>query len=107
MTTEEDYWEKNGITKPQSYVVCAAYRYKDLIITGARHSDKIMNNILRLLPKEVKPNGGSGWEQGFINQFGEFLNRQEAMIVVKASGQPFNAKRNGGNGKDLYSEGIY
>ena len=105
--TEPDYWEKNGIPKPQQVVVCAAYRHKDLIITGARHSDKIMNSVLRLLPKEVKPQNGSGWEQGFINQFGEFLNRQEALIVAKASGQPLNMERNGGNGKDLYSEGVY
>jgi len=107
MSEQDDYWEKNGIIKPQAVVVCAAYRHGELIIAGARHSDKIMNSILRLLPDELKPHGGSGWEQGFINQFGEFMTREHALLTAKLSGQPLDMKRNGGNGKQLYSEGLY
>lgn len=47
------------------------------------------------------------FEQGFIDQWGCFYTRTEAMQAVKASGQPFNIKRNGGNDDELYSEGLY
>ena len=47
-------------------------------------------------------------EQGFINQFGEFLTREQAMIDAKASGQPLDMERGcGGDEHTLYSEGLY
>lgn len=86
------------------WIVCAAIKNGELVIAGARHFDKIMHGQLSVvaLVFDVKK-----WEQGFIDQWGNFYNRQEAMSIVKESGQPFNAERNGGNGKDLYSEGLY
>lgn len=102
-----DYWEDNNIPKPQQIVVCAACRLEQdgetYLVTGARHFDKVMNNIIRHLPMKLK------WvnaDQGFINQFGEFLTREEALEVVKNNGQPFDPERN--VAKDaLFSEGIY
>jgi hypothetical protein len=47
------------------------------------------------------------WEQGFIDQFGRFYNRKEAMKAVLENGQPFSLKRNGGSGEELFSEGLY
>lgn len=88
-------------------VVCAANRYGDLIVCGARHHDKIMNKqiaILKALGREMKPTKGY---QGFIDQYGVFMSREEALIIAKESGQPFDQERNSGNGKVLYSEGIY
>lgn len=46
-------------------------------------------------------------EQGFIDNFGIFMDRVEALAVAKASGQPLDMKRNGGSGDELYSEGLY
>lgn len=84
-------------------IVCAANRNKDgHIICGARHWDKIM--VSQFKQDHI---AGFLWEQGFIDQFGKFYNRKDAMKVVKESCQPFNADRNGGNGEDLYSEGLY
>ena len=37
-----------------------------------------------------------GEEQGFINQFGEFRTRVEAMKIVSSNGQDFDVDRNGG-----------
>lgn len=90
------------MSRPQQVVVCAANRIDGIIICGARHWDKIMCRVADRLG--IK---GGREEQGFINQFGEFLTREEAMEVVKASGQPFNIERNGGSDKELYSEGLY
>jgi hypothetical protein len=95
-----DYWKKNNLIKPQEIIVCAANKYGDTILCGARHHN--INTQAYQLGFKKEPNN-----QGFINQFGEFRNRQEAMIIVKQSGQKFDAKRNGGNGLDLYSEGLY
>ena len=47
------------------------------------------------------------FEQGFIDQFGRFYDRTAALAVVQFSGQPFNADRNWGSGKLLFSEGLY
>jgi hypothetical protein len=87
------------------HVVCAANKYGDLIICGARHHDKIMNaQIIAIGKDKCKPTEGY---QGFIDQFGVFMSREEALVTAKASGQKLNMARNSGNGKVLYSEGIY
>lgn len=97
----EDYWTKNGITKPQEVIVCAANRKKGLIFCGARHCDKVM----RAQAHAARTNLIAS-EQGFINQFGEFRTREEALQIVLENGQPFNAERNGSS-TDLFSEGLY
>ncbi len=97
-----DYWTERGLTKPQQIIVCAANRVGDLIICGARHCDPIMRAQAAAAGVRLTAS-----EQGFINQFGEFLTRREAMDIVLENGQPFDAQRNSGNGRDLYSEGLY
>ena len=108
-----EYWEKEGITPIQQVVVCAAIlvklneQYKEGYVTlcGARHWDEVMRlqaKVMSLVKKDLV-----GAEQGFIDQFGTFLTREEAMILVKKSGQPFDIDRNGGSMKTLYSEGLY
>jgi len=89
-------------------IVCAAIKYENYIIAGARHFDGIMHKAIDILLGTgwTKPKV-SDWQQGFIDQWGKFYNRKEAMQIVKASGQPFDAERNSGNGQDLYSEGLY
>jgi len=97
-----DYWEENGIEKPQQVVVCAAIRIDNLIIAGARHFDKVMRSQLN----HMDGVNASCGEQGFIDQFGDFLTREEAMEIVKKNGQPFNIERNRGD-TYLFSEGLY
>ncbi len=95
--------------KPKPIIVCAAIRdSENFIITGARHFDDIMHGQLAMY--NAFDNAPSKkWEQGFIDQFGKFHTRTEAMKIVKTGKQAFifNAERNGGNGFDLYSEGLY
>ncbi len=98
---DEDYWIANGIEKPPQIVVCAANRIGDVVLCGARHWDKVMR--AQLFAMGMK---GGGEEQGFIDQFGDFLTRKEAMEIVKKNGQPFDKERNGGD-VYLFSEGLY
>ncbi len=92
-------------------VVCAANRitFKDgrvVTLVGIRHWDPLMHEQADWL----------GWtdrsavakeEQGFLDQWRVFMDREEAMQVVLASGQPFDIERNGGSGQELYSEGVW
>jgi hypothetical protein len=96
-----DYWEENGIEKPQQIVVCAANKFDDVILCGARHWDKVM--CAQANAMGIK---GGTEEQGFIDQFGDFLTREEAMEIVKKNGQRFDIESNGCT-VELYSEGLY
>lgn len=103
---EQEYWE-NGHPKAPKHIVCAANKFGAVLLIGARHWNQNMHaqadvhggiKELRKLGKE---------EQGFIDQFGDYHNRVDALRIVKNNGQPFDEKRNGGNGTELFSEGLY
>jgi len=103
-----DYWERNGIEKPQQVVVCAACKYGDLVLCGPRHWGSSMMSQYRALKQLGFDVGTAAFDQGFINQFGEFLTRQEAMVIAQAAGQPVDIERGcGGDAETLYSEGLY
>lgn len=98
---KNDYWEENGLEKPQQIVVCAACKMGEHIVLGARHFDKRM--------RQQMENTSCNWklaEQGFIDQFGDFITREEAMSIIKKNGQPFSIERNRGD-TVLFSEGLY
>ncbi|MBL4766302.1 MAG: hypothetical protein JKY94_01015 [Rhodobacteraceae bacterium] len=105
--THAEQWEPPADVKP--WMVCAACRSPDgFIAMGSRHwSDGMWVSVKLWQKASSDPLDCSQWDQGFIDQWDRFYTREEAMQAVKASGQPFNAERNGGNGHDLYSEGLY
>lgn len=82
-------------------VVCAANRIDGVILCGARHWDNIMRDLADAM--NIK---GAKAEQGFIDQWGAFLTREEAMSIVKANNQKIDYGRNGSNDV-LFSEGLY
>ena len=92
-------------SRPQPIIVCAACRYNGLIVCGARHYDMIMSRIIDTFPEGTWKSGQA--EQGFIDQFGEFHDREAALEIVTLSGQNYCAERNGGYGRELFSEGLY
>lgn len=106
--TPMDYWEKKGIEKPQTKIVCAAcivfHNENEVLLVGARHFDAVMRNQATLMGIDLSKTPGK--ISGFIDQFGYFHEREEALAIVKAFGQPFNQERNGSSTK-LFSEGLY
>ena len=91
-------------------VVCAACKHPnlDLILCGARHWDSVMNDQFRSMAMYGEKQGIALWEQGFIDQRGVFMDREEAMQVAKDAKQPIDIKRGcGGSETVLYSEGLY
>lgn len=68
---------------PNPYIVCAACRDANgFIITGARHFDSIMRQVIKACNLKF-----TGWEQGFIDQFGKFYNRKDAWKIADFNGQ--------------------
>lgn len=78
----------------QRRVVCAALRRGGTIICGPRHWDSICRGTSK-----------DGWDQGFVDQHGVFLTREEAWTVAFDAGQII--RRVGGDGKRLFSENLY
>ena len=82
-------------------VVCAAIFKEGQIVTGARHSDKVISSQMAAI------NGRKWWRgatQGFIDQFGDFMTREEAWVVAVDQGQIFREVSSPGK---LYSENLY
>lgn len=65
-------------------IVCAAVRNRQetIIVCGARHFDGIMRAQIAAMNTAEKI-----WEQGFIDQRGNFLTRGEAWKIANAAGQ--------------------
>lgn len=87
-------------------VVCAACYEPEsgIIFCGPRHFDEVMRAQVEAAGMMDR---SGNMIQGFVDQHGIFMERELALVVVLMSGQPFDPVRNGGNGLDLYSEGLY
>lgn len=87
-------------------VVCSANRNKlGQIFIGARHHDHLMN---RAIYGSTDDHSATHWEQGFVDQHGVFMDRQEAWKVAEAAGQiKYRCGGDDANGGTLYSENLY
>ena len=81
-------------------VVCAAVRHGDIVVCSARHADALMHSQLKAHGLRLP-----GCEQGFIDQFCNFLTREQAREIAKANGQII--RRCGGDETRLFSENLY
>lgn len=86
-------------------VVCAAIRCQGIVICGARHYDEFMLDQLKLCG--FKPGVPGHWEQGFIDQRGNFLTRTEAWNIAKQEGQILRDTGRGDKHETLISEDLY
>tara|TARA_B100002049_G_C16070064_1_gene372362 strand:- start:413 stop:907 length:495 start_codon:yes stop_codon:yes gene_type:complete len=90
--------------RPQRRVVCAACRSdKGRLIVGPRHFDPIMKAQIDTM-NYAGDDVGLFEEQGFIDQWGQFLTREDAWIVAKAAHQIIRHVERPGT---LYSENLY
>ena len=94
-------------------IVCAANRYAGtIIVCGARHYDRSMHTVLKYLPEDSR----NSEEQGFINTWGEFLDREEAWTVacyneqvirLVGSQTEYDMTSFMDSGAELFSENLY
>jgi hypothetical protein len=89
--------------KPQRRVVCAALRKRSMQILGARHFDPVMRGMIQYLNL---PFDMADAKQGFIDQWGVFMDRAEAFEIATAAGQ-IRHKSGNPNSKELFSEDLY
>ena len=84
-------------------IVCAAVLYPDgTMLVGPRHFD----NVMRMQYERfgIKHSEDES-VQGFVDQWGEFLTREEAHEVAIMQGQIM--RRCGGDNGRLFSENLY
>lgn len=86
-------------------IVCAANELKNgIVVLGVRHYDQLMMRQLHAM--EMLEMGRTG-EQGFVDNKGEFLTREEALVVATEAGQINTRREKGWPEHMLFSEDLY
>jgi hypothetical protein len=106
-------WKPDYNVTPQR-IVCAANQHKDgAIIVGIRHFDEVMRATIDLR-KQINPDEDwHGCDQGFIDQFNNFISREDAWLIACKANQIYRfcggqTKEDfGKTGIKLYSENLY
>lgn len=86
-------------------VVCAATKYGDVVIPSARHHDPLMHKTAGLMAVSRSTHGIP--EQGFIDQYGVFMDRIEALAVAVHMGQVNRYRPKSFPLNALFSEDLY
>jgi hypothetical protein len=95
---------KNDPQVGKRRIVCAAIKNCDgRIICGARHYDDIMRSQITNSIEWKK----LGTVQGFIDQWDNFLTREDALIVALAAGQVIKVGGGFDGTNELFSENLY
>ena len=92
---------------PVPVIVCAANRWEGVIVCGARHFDDIMRMQIGALHQNNKPDYSGDWEQGFIDQWGNFHTREEALVIATEAGQINFRRPKTHPVTKLFSEDLY
>lgn len=104
-----DWWDGR---KLQRRIVCAANRFqlKDggvLVIPGARHYSRDMAEVIDQVRDKLVEDHVHGDDQGFIDQWGEYHNREDSLIIATHAGQINVVRKKGGPADELFSEDLY
>lgn len=94
-----DAWERR--------VVAAANKYGDVIVVADRHHSPFMNSQLKILKEAGVISTTHTREQGFIDNQGNFLTREEACIVAREAGQINQVRLKNTPFRELFSEDLY
>lgn len=90
-------------------IVCSAVRHpKGHIVLGIRHFDSHMHAAITSL-QASQPSVFAGhhrWEQGFVDQYGTFYDREQAFKLATERGQ-IQAKTGNSTSTELFSEDLY
>jgi hypothetical protein len=96
--------------RTQRRVVCAAIRAADGdVLLGIRHYSADMHAQMMARQDGQKFVHRHRQDQGFVDQWGKYMTREEAYQVAQDSGQLLHpdACSNGPDGQKLHSEGLY
>lgn len=104
-----DWWDGR---KLQRRIVCAANRFElkvggFIVVPGARHYSPDMASVIDLIEDQLSTRFVAGEEQGFIDQWGEYHNRQDALVIATHAGQINTVREKGAPYDTLFSEDLY
>jgi hypothetical protein len=114
VVTETKY--KTGDDQPDKHtriVVCAANKYGLVVFIGVRHFCPVMRQSMEYWKAANKGStlealrSTFGEVQGFIDQYGVFMDRKEAYAVASAAGQINTRRPKGYPEYMLFSEDLY
>ncbi len=91
-------------------IVCAACRIKDdgFIICSPRHVDNTTRaTINKIYGDNSEIYQRDSMEQGFVDQFGNFLTRKEAWVIAVKNGQIIRDLNLSSSNDELFSEHLY
>ena len=91
-------------------VVCAAIRSADGdLLLGIRHYSRDMYEQIAARRDSTRFRHRYDPDQGFVDQYGVYMTREEAYEVAHAAGQIIHPEACGAglDGSKLYSEGLY
>lgn len=91
----------------QRRVVAAANKYGEVIVVADRHHSPFMNRQLKILKEAGVITTTHTREQGFIDNQGNFLTREEACIVAREAGQINQVRLKNTPFRELFSEDLY
>lgn len=80
-------WERYNVTRKIAQAAC---NYGGYIVTGTRHYCPIMHMQIDAIGRDALLEYAGGHDnvvQGFTDQYGIFLTRQEAYIIARDAGQ--------------------
>lgn len=96
----------------QRRIVCAALRFPhlDLTLAGARHYSADIHALMDKLKEHglmpMKKEQAVGDNQGFLDNFGNYWNREDALMIARAAHQ-LDGKVKCGSERELFSEDLY
>lgn len=91
-------------------VVCAAIRAADgEVLLGIRHYSRDMREQIERRTDGAKFTHRHDEDQGFVDQFGNYMTREQAHRLALQNGQIIHPEAcgQGLDGPKLYSEGLY
>lgn len=91
---------------PRRVVTAANFHEGEyILLVGARHWSKAMHNQLETINESRDiPVRSREFKQGFIDQYDQFMTREEAKYVALKNGQPLIGED---WGNELYSENLH
>lgn len=103
------WWDNRKI---QRRIVCAANRFElksggNLVIPGVRHYSPDMAKVLDQLEDKLVSDHVHGENQGFVDQWGNYFTREEALIIATHAGQINTVREKRAPYDELFSEDLY
>lgn len=98
--------------KLQRRIVSAANRFQlksggTLVIPGTRHYSKDMAAVLDQVADKLVSVFVTGDDQGFVDQWGQYYTRSDALVIATHAGQINTVRPKGGPSDELFSEDLY